>query len=108
MDFKNKVAYITGGSKGIGFGVAKKLIETGMKVAISGRIKKTVGQAAQYLGEEGKVLALESDVTKLIDEVEAVKTIVDKWGTNSMWFLRMPEWAILCPWMKCLPNIGIG
>lgn len=80
MDLKDKVAYITGGSKGIGFGVAKKLIEAGMRVAISGRTLKTVEQAAQYLGDDNGVLALESDVTKLEDEVSAVKNILDKWG----------------------------
>lgn len=80
MDLKNKVAYITGGSKGIGFAVAKKLIEVGMKVAISGRTLKTVEQAAQYLGEADSVLALESDVTKPADEINAVNTIMDKWG----------------------------
>jgi len=77
---KNKVAYITGGSKGIGLGVAKKLIAEGMKVAISGRTLKTVEKAAEYLGDETTVLALESDVTNLDDEKKAVERIIDKWG----------------------------
>ncbi len=80
MDLKNKVAYITGGSKGIGFGVAQKLIEAGMKVAISGRTLKTVQKAAEYLGDEHNVLALASDVTQHHDEKKAVEQILDKWG----------------------------
>ena len=80
MNLKDKVVYITGGSKGIGFGVAKKLIEIGMKVAISGRTLKTVEQAARQLGQAENVLALESDVTKLQDEVDAVNGILRKWG----------------------------
>jgi NADP-dependent 3-hydroxy acid dehydrogenase YdfG len=80
MDLKNKVAYITGGSKGIGFAVAKKLIEAGMKVAISGRTLKTVERAAQYLGEADKVLAIASDVTKPEQEIEAVNKILGEWG----------------------------
>ena len=32
-----KVAYITGGSKGIGLGEAKELVKQGMHVAVSGR-----------------------------------------------------------------------
>ncbi|MGY8914935.1 MAG: SDR family NAD(P)-dependent oxidoreductase, partial [Flavobacteriales bacterium] len=42
IDLKNKVAYITGGSKGIGFGVAEQLLQAGMKVAISGRNMESV------------------------------------------------------------------
>ena len=80
QDLKHKVAYITGGSKGIGFGVAKKLIKAGMKVAISGRTLKTVQQAADYLGGEDKVLGLASDVSQPDDEKMAIERVLEKWG----------------------------
>ncbi len=80
MDLKNKVAYITGGSKGIGYGTAKKLIAEGMKVAISGRTLKTVEEAASSLGNKDQVLAIASDVSKLKDEEKAVEAILHKWG----------------------------
>ena len=80
QDLNGKVAYITGGSKGIGLGVAKKLIGVGMKVAISGRTLRTVEKAAAIVGDSSQVLALESDVTLLADEKRAVEQIMSKWG----------------------------
>jgi NAD(P)-dependent dehydrogenase (short-subunit alcohol dehydrogenase family) len=79
-DLKNKVAYITGGSKGIGFGIASKLLKAGMKVAISSRQLENAEKAAKELGQKDNVLAIASDVSKLGDEQAAVKKILDKWG----------------------------
>ena len=75
-----KVAYITGGSKGIGYGVAVILLQAGMKVAISGRTLESVRAAARDLGTEENVMALESDVTRPGEEVKAVQQIIEKWG----------------------------
>lgn len=77
---KNKVVYITGGTKGIGFGVAQTLLAAGMRVAISGRNLETAEIAAAKLGSEDKVLAIDSDVSNLKNEKEAVATILAKWG----------------------------
>ena len=77
---KDKVAYITGGSKGIGFGIASILLKAGMKVAISSRLLENAEKAAKELGPEDKVLAVASDVSKLGDEQAAIKKILDKWG----------------------------
>ena len=80
MNLENKVAYITGGSKGIGYAVAKALLNKGMKVAISGRNLDAVQKAAGELGSTDVVLGLQSDVTKYTDEQKAVETIMDTWG----------------------------
>lgn len=79
QNIENKVAYITGGTKGIGFGIAKVLVENGVKVAISGRKLEDVEKAKATLGSDN-VLALQSDVTNFEDEANAVAEIVAKFG----------------------------
>lgn len=80
MDLENKVAYITGGSKGIGYGVALKLLQAGMKVAVSGRTETTVQEAAEKLQNYGSVLGVVSDVKNPEDEIQAVDQIMREWG----------------------------
>ena len=78
-DLKNKVAYITGGTKGIGFAVAQTLLNQGMRVAISGRSQKSVDQALKDFNNDA-VLGIVSDVAKMADEKNAISKIMDKWG----------------------------
>src|SRR5690554_916165 len=75
-----KVVYITGGTKGIGYGVAKKLIEAGYRVAISGRNIEDVKKAAKSIGNEEKIIGLGSDVRKLESEEKAVAAIKKHFG----------------------------
>lgn len=79
MNLENKVAYITGGTKGIGLGVAKALLAKGMKVAISGRNAEDAQKIAKEL-DENNVLGIGSNVTNLEDEANAIQQIMDKWG----------------------------
>ncbi len=75
----NKVVYITGGSKGIGFGIAQTLLAKGAKVAISSRSLEAAKAAAAKLG--GDVLALESDVSSMEDETKAIQAVVSHFGS---------------------------
>src|SRR3954464_13371703 len=78
---QDKVAYITGGSKGIGYGIAKKLLDEGAKVAITSRNLQAAQDAAKSLsGDSSRVLALESDVTKLASEKKAIEAVIKQWG----------------------------
>ena len=80
MTLEGKTAYITGGSKGIGLGVAKSLLAQGMNVAISGRNQKALNDAMEILGNSDTVLPIVSDVANYEDELEAVKMINSRWG----------------------------
>ena len=79
QNIEGKVAYITGGTKGIGLGIAKALVENGVKVAISGRNIDDVEKARHYLGKEN-VLAIQSDVRFFEDEQNAVEQITSTFG----------------------------
>lgn len=77
----DKVAYITGGSKGIGYGIAKVLLDNGMKVAITSRSLDAAKQAAASLTKDAsKILPLQSNVSSLASETKAVKTVLDYFG----------------------------
>ena len=80
MDLKNKVAYITGGSKGIGLGTAKVLLDAGMRVAISGRTLEHITKAAASLGDKSQIIGIQSDVRNFVDEQTAVEQILDAFG----------------------------
>ncbi|MBC7417369.1 MAG: SDR family NAD(P)-dependent oxidoreductase, partial [Pedobacter sp.] len=58
----NKVALITGGSKGIGFGIAEALLKDGFKVAITSRSQESADSAAKELNNNENLLALAADV----------------------------------------------
>ena len=78
---KNKVAYITGGSKGIGYGIAKILLDKGMTVAITSRSLKAAQDAAKTLSNDSsRVFACESNVSSMASEQKAVRSVLDYFG----------------------------
>jgi len=79
----NKTAYITGGSKGIGLGVAKAMLAKGMNVAITGRNRESLNVAIEVLNKvgNGEILAIESDVRDYESEKNAIGQVLKKWGT---------------------------
>lgn len=80
-NLENKVAYITGGSKGIGLGIAQTLLDKGMRVAITSRTLSAAQKAANTLSKDGsKVLALASDVSSMSSEKKAVEQVINHFG----------------------------
>ncbi len=86
QELKGKVAFITGGTKGIGYGIAEALIRKGAHVAITGRTEKALKEAAEKLNTigEGKALGIVSDVRDLASEQRAIDEVINKWGSLDM------------------------
>jgi len=76
MELRDAIALVTGGSSGIGFATAHKLIAAGAKVAISGRDERKLKRAADDLGALGVV----ADVSIERDVVDMVRRVVDAFG----------------------------
>jgi NAD(P)-dependent dehydrogenase (short-subunit alcohol dehydrogenase family) len=60
---ENKVAVVTGGSAGIGFGAAKRFADEGARVFITGRRQSELDNAVAAI--EGNVTAIQGDVSNL-------------------------------------------
>ncbi len=80
----NKTAYITGGSKGIGYGVAEKLMEAGVNVVITSRSEASASAAAkalEKLGHPGACIGVEADVRDLAGQRKAVDRARQQFGS---------------------------
>src|SRR3954463_16538846 len=75
---KNKVAVITGGNSGIGFGIAQEFKNEGVKGVIVGRNQETLNSAVAQLGD--KFIAINADVTKVADLERVFKETSEKFG----------------------------
>ena len=60
-----KVALVTGGSAGIGLGIAKRFAQEGARIFITGRRQFQLDEAVASIG--GDVAAIQGDSTKLVD-----------------------------------------
>ena len=82
---QGKVAFITGGSKGIGFGIAQVLLQKGIHVAITSRslesAQKAADQLSVFAADSAKVLALKADVRDYQQQQDAVKATESTLGS---------------------------
>ncbi len=80
-DFKNKVAIITGGSRGIGRAIAKVLASAGCSVVIT--YKSSSQQAQEVIDEISKIskaMAIQADSSKFEDAQRVVDEVLKNFG----------------------------
>lgn len=76
MNLQNSVALITGGSSGIGRGIAAELLRAGARVAITGRNLEKLQAAAKALGAH----PIHADVSKEADVRRTMQEVLDRFG----------------------------
>lgn len=79
MTMQGKVVIITGGSSGMGLGMAKDFAEKGAKVVITGRDEEKLEKAKESIN--GEVLTITMDVRNPEDIEYTVNKTVETYGT---------------------------
>src|SRR4030042_422123 len=80
-DFKGKVAVVTGGASGIGWGRAERCAKEGMKVVIADVEEKALKEAEKTLKAGGaEVIAVRTDVSKITDVEALAQKTLDAYG----------------------------
>ncbi len=81
IDLSNKIAIVTGGAKGIGFGIASRLAEAGAKVLIVDLDQAATEQAASQMQEKGwQAETLQADVSNEEDIKKIVNHCQENYG----------------------------
>ena len=78
QDLAGKIAVVTGGSSGIGLATAKRFVEEGAHVVITGRREKDLKEAAAFIGRN--VTTVAGDVSRLEDLDRLFAVVKEKHG----------------------------
>jgi meso-butanediol dehydrogenase/(S,S)-butanediol dehydrogenase/diacetyl reductase len=81
MGLKGKVALVTGGGRGIGQGIVKRLAEAGCDIAVADIIEENAKKVADEVKAMGRrAIAIKVDVSKWDQVQNMVKETIDKLG----------------------------
>jgi NAD(P)-dependent dehydrogenase (short-subunit alcohol dehydrogenase family) len=83
---EGKVAVVTGGNSGIGLATAKRFLDEGARVAISGRNEKTLSEAVKLLGKDA--LAVKADTARLDETERFLKEAAKRLGKIDVLFVN--------------------
>jgi NAD(P)-dependent dehydrogenase (short-subunit alcohol dehydrogenase family) len=99
-----QVAWVTGGSHGIGRAVAAALISAGMDVVISARSAEEVARAASEIDRGGRTLGVTCDVSVEGQVHDAFKAAVDRFGRVDV-LINNAGFAESAPFVRLEPAV---
>ncbi|NIH84064.1 SDR family oxidoreductase [Amycolatopsis granulosa] len=78
--FKDRVAIVTGASRGIGFGIARELVQRGARVCITARKPEPLADAVNELGGPGVAMAVAGKADDPAHQDEAIAKTLESFG----------------------------
>lgn len=82
LDLEGKTAIVTGGARGIGFGIAYRLAEAGAKVVVADRRQDEAEEAVRQLTQKGfKAIISVVDVSKEVEVQRMVAETISSFGS---------------------------
>ena len=82
LDLSGQTAVVTGGSRGIGLGITRRLAQAGANVVIASITDEEMENAKSELEKEGiEIKYVKTDVSKEEDVKNMIKFVVDEYGS---------------------------
>lgn len=113
-DFTGRVAVITGGGQGIGFGVAERIIAGGGSVGLWDWDSKVLDSAGDRLGRDAPALRQRVDVSDLNAVEAATAEVIDRFGRIDILINNaalvgpnVPTWEYPPDHFRAVVNVGL-
>src|SRR3954454_10932045 len=80
MRMSGRVAIVTGGSRGIGLAVARRLVDEGARVCVTARHADALAEAVDSLGGPGRALGVPGRADDAAHRAETVRLVAEHFG----------------------------
>jgi 2-hydroxycyclohexanecarboxyl-CoA dehydrogenase len=104
MRLKDKIALVTGGSRGIGHAICLRLAEEGARVAVVDILEEEAEQtAAEIKAKGGQAMVVNTDVSQLDQVRTCVQQVTDTWGQVDI-LVNNAGWDRMEPFIDSQPE----